>query len=121
MGSEPRGPVEDRSTGDYRKHFVREVGEKPSEVVVRAILSVCDAGPGEIEPLYQTIDLEALDTLVDCSTDSEPVSVTFEYDQYFVTVYGDERVTIQSAAESPLVETGRAQTGRDDGWDPVTD
>jgi hypothetical protein len=121
MGSEPREPVEDRSAGDYQQHFAREAGEETSEVVVRAILSVCDAGLGEIEPLYQTIDLEALDALADCSTDSEPVCVTFEYDQYFVTVYGDERVTIQSAAEGPSVDAGYAQTDPDDGWDPVTD
>lgn len=95
------GPVEDRSTGDYQQHFVSGADEKMSEVVVRAVLSVSDADPGELEPLYPTIDLEALDALVGCSTDSDPVSVTFEYDQYFVTVYGDERVTVQSAADAP--------------------
>jgi hypothetical protein len=106
-------PVEDRSTGDYQQHFVRRADEQTSQVVVRALRSVCGADVGELEPLYPTINLEALDALVDRSTESAPISVTFEYPPYLVTVYGDERVTIQSPSETFVEDAPSAPVDRD--------
>lgn len=47
-------------------------GEDPSTAVIRAISAVSDRPPSEMEPLYSTIDLEALDALFRRGRDGIP-------------------------------------------------
>ena len=64
----------------------------PSDAVVRAISVLTDTEPTTLEPLYETVDPEALDTLIrngDASTE-----LTIRYLEYRVVVRGDETVEV---------------------------
>ncbi len=54
-----------------------------SERVVRAVANHADADPLELPRLYDTVDPEALDAVVDALSDGE---VSFRYAGYAITV-----------------------------------
>lgn len=62
-----------------------------SSGIVDAIAAHADTDPLDMEPLYNVIDLEALDSLIECGTD---VRVSFEYANHTVVVDGDATVIV---------------------------
>ena len=66
-------------------------GAAPSEQVVLAVLERGDQSPTELSPLYETIDPEALDTLL---RGNGSVRMTFEYEGYEVRVQNFDRVVL---------------------------
>lgn len=78
----------------------------PSEALVIEIAEQTDEEPTALPPLYETIDPDALDALVQRT---ESANVTFEYAGHEVTVAGTQRISVHEAgsteaeeADSPL-------------------
>lgn len=76
----------------------------PSTAVVGALSTVAGAEPREIEPLYTSVDVDALDSLFGSGGHHE-VRATFTVGAYEVTLVRDEetRVRLREAAESTHV------------------
>ncbi len=68
----------------------------PSTTIVEMVADRDGVDPLRIEPLYETIDPEALDALVgpDSGSPHAPVEITFEYCEYHVVVASDGTVEI---------------------------
>ena len=64
----------------------------PSETVLRALTEAHEADYAEMEPLYENIDLDALDDLF---RGPRQGTVTFEYGEYTVIVRGDVEVSLR--------------------------
>jgi len=67
--------------------------ERTSVVIARKIASIEGDDPKELEPLYDVIDTDALDDLVH-SSDSQHVTVEFEYGEYTIRVDGPGEITV---------------------------
>ncbi|MFC7177461.1 HalOD1 output domain-containing protein [Halosegnis marinus] len=70
----------------------------PSAAVAEVLAVAADRDPTETEPLYDSIDPDALDTLVAGGTGAdgrEPTTVTFESGGFRVTVTGDGEVVVR--------------------------
>lgn len=63
----------------------------PSRTVLRAIAEAEGIPPHELEPLYEAVDLEALDHLIASGLQGE---VVFTYDEYQVVIDGNGSVTV---------------------------
>jgi len=61
--------------------------------VVEALADVTDTAPSELDPLYNTVDPEALDRLFQPDS-SDGVRVTFEYGDARVEVRGDGTILV---------------------------
>lgn len=64
----------------------------PSETVVRALTEAEGEEPTEMRPLYDVIDLEALDALF---RGPNPGTVTFDYGEHTIVVRQDAEVVIK--------------------------
>lgn len=76
----------------------------PSTGVVEAIADAADRDATTLEPMYETIDPDALDQLVRSESEREldgNVAVSFEYAGYGVTVRGDGSVVVRIDADDP--------------------
>ncbi|MDR9431077.1 MAG: HalOD1 output domain-containing protein [Natronomonas sp.] len=62
-----------------------------SERIVRTVATEADSDPVELPPLYDAIDPDALDALVDRMSNG---TVSFAYAGYEVTVRGDESIDL---------------------------
>lgn len=70
----------------------------PSNAVVEAVAIASDREPTAVEPLYESVDPDALDALVGSNgTDSEDgeASVSFEHAGHVVTVHSDGSVVVR--------------------------
>jgi hypothetical protein len=76
---------------------------RPSAAVTEHISAMTGREQTDFAPLYETIDPEALDSLVDSSDRSTPVSISFEYAGHSVTVRSDGALII----EAPSAKIGR--------------
>lgn len=91
--------VQSDGGGDYATTF--EADESPSAAVVRALATMQDVDPLELEELYTHIDPDALDALFD-STPPEATTdlrVSFRVDDLQVEVSGNRRVVIYTVEE----------------------
>lgn len=92
-------PVIDTEYGD-------EYGESPSEVIVEAIAAAEGVDPMELQPVYESVDLDALDDFF-CrrggAIDSEAV-LSFTIDPWNVFVRGDGRIRICDATQPTEAE-----------------
>lgn len=61
--------------------------ERPSMAVVRAISAVANTPSEELEPLHETVDPDALDTVFEADNE---MYVAFQYDKYQVEIDDDE-------------------------------
>ena len=68
-----------------------------SERVVGTVADAEDAEPTELSPLYEAIDPDALDSLVEGSDDD--LCIDFECCGYDITVKGEETVELTSASD----------------------
>jgi len=73
--------------------YVGSFDERPASIAVtEALASIRHCDPIELEPLYHSIDPEALDAIVD-SGDSD-LRATFRIDGFEITVTGHGRLEI---------------------------
>lgn len=67
----------------------------PSQAIVERVAALEEIDHTELDPLYEAIDPDALDTLVETTGRSDsPLQVEFTYHGYEVTVTGDEVVHV---------------------------
>lgn len=65
--------------------------------VVEAIADARDVDPTEVEtPLYEAVDTDALNRVFR-STDSETLTLEFEYEGAAISVHGDGRIDVDDA------------------------
>lgn len=76
--------------------------ESPTEGVVQALATAAGASPLELDPLYNTLDPEALDTLFSPSPSGGRSGeyIVFEYEGYEVTFFSEGRVTVAPGSAS---------------------
>jgi len=67
--------------------------------VVKAVAAVANREPLDLRPLYEAIDVDALDDLIANSDDSE-LCVCFDFEGYPVTVHSSGRVEVNLSNES---------------------
>lgn len=73
-------------------------GANVSEAIVNAVAKFAGVDPLEMEPIYDGIDPDALDTLFDSRTDgthrSGGLNVEFRLDGYAVALSSDRRIRV---------------------------
>lgn len=68
--------------------------ERTATVLIDAVAQLRDVSATELEPLYDTIDPEALDSLCrDVETETD-LQISFQYEEYAVTVFGSGRIRL---------------------------
>lgn len=73
--------------------------EAVSAAVVEALASATDSGPMDLDPLYDHVDLEALECFLahrKRRSDAHETSATFTVDGYTVAVRGDQVMVAES-------------------------
>lgn len=79
-------------------HYAIDSDQLPTEAVIQAVADASDRTPMEtIEdapPLYESVDPDALDTLLASDRSTGLTSVRFAYDGYVVTVDNTGAVTV---------------------------
>ena len=96
------GRPADRRSADSTSGTVRTTYDwsstTPSTGVIETIAVASDRKPTDIEPLYDTLDPDALDTLIRSSRNDsvgEGTSVRFEFAGHDVTVQSDGTVSVR--------------------------
>lgn len=67
----------------------------PSGAVVRAVATAADRDPAAIDPLYNHVDPDAIEALVESTAATDALELTFQFDAHRVTIHGDGRVVVQ--------------------------
>ncbi|WP_169330930.1 HalOD1 output domain-containing protein [Natronococcus occultus] len=67
--------------------------ETPTTSVVRAVAELEETDITELEPLYEAIDTNALNVLLDAP--GTQIEVTFEYGEYLITVTNGGELTVE--------------------------
>lgn len=80
----------------YDTQYDMESAVTPTEAVVEALTAVENVGPQELDPLYETIDGEALDRLFAHAdeTGESPAILSFTVDGWNVFVSGDGQIRV---------------------------
>lgn len=68
----------------------------PTAAIVEAVASVDGSPQTALDPLYGTIDPDALTELVDGNDNSGDIEISFLFESYRVTVCGDGTVIVVS-------------------------
>ena len=88
------------SEGAGRSEFecVFDVDESPSHGVVRAISAVKGVEPSDVDPLYDSVDPNALDAIFGGTTEirESDIRVSFRINDLEIEVSEDRRVTVRS-------------------------
>ncbi|ELY65692.1 HalOD1 output domain-containing protein [Natrinema versiforme] len=88
----------DRESGTYRAQYDRDA-TAASMAVVAAVSDVLGVDPIELDPLYNTVDTDALNELVQRrDTSHGSVDVSFTLEGYEITVFSNEVVTVSPSA-----------------------
>jgi YD repeat-containing protein len=91
----------DRSGGALR-HTYDWDATRPSTAVVELVSIAADRAPVSLEPLFGTVDPDALDTLVDHDGDARPgvdTTVSIRYAGFDVSVRWDGEVAVTPAPD----------------------
>ncbi|WP_224268279.1 HalOD1 output domain-containing protein [Haloprofundus salinisoli] len=73
----------------------------PSQAIVERIAALEEADQTELDPLYETVDPEALNALVEATERSNPsLQIQFTYNGYEVTVSSGGVVYVDEDADS---------------------
>ena len=87
---------------------LRRIDDAPSTAIVGAVASVEGASPRTLDPLYDSIDPDALDALDALVADASRLRVQSEYEGHTVTVDASGRVELRgTAAVTATADTGR--------------
>ena len=80
--------------------YVFDVDEPPSHGVVQAISAVKGVDPTEVDPLYDSLDPNALDVIFSGTTEAgeSDIRVSFRVDDLEIEVSEDRRVTVRPMA-----------------------
>jgi hypothetical protein len=76
-----------------------------STAVVCAVAGVLDDRPREIDPLYDVVDLDALDSIFE-DTERVPAVVSFGYEGFDVSVCGSGEIILERADNDEVESTG---------------
>lgn len=88
MGSSDNGVEYDPEKGVYRASY-EESADSPSIALVEAVAAIEGCDPTALDPLGDTIDVDALNTVVHHSDGTRSIEVTFPYEGYRVTIRSD--------------------------------
>lgn len=83
--------------------------ERPSEALITAVAEVADEEPMTLDPLYESIDPEALDRLFRPASDSKAPEhgvVTFAYAGYRVAITAERTGYVYPQAEIATTHNG---------------
>lgn len=85
---------DEQREASVRDHFDPDDDDAASDRVVRTVAALTDDDPVDLPPLYEVIDPEALDALVDDSA-AEECEIAFEYaeTEVYFSPGGDLHVT----------------------------
>lgn len=78
----------DSEKGVYRASY-EESTATPSITLVEVIAALEGNDPTALEPLSHTIDMDALDTVLDHANGIQSTLITFSYKRYQVTIQSD--------------------------------
>lgn len=91
------------SAGEEPRTFDLEGTASVSERVVEAVATAAAVDPLSMEPLYDSIDPDALDAVCSSGTGrgagSNDVEVTFSYLGFRVTVHAPDRITVEEGSD----------------------
>lgn len=80
--------------------------ETAAEAVIQTVAETTDTDPLELPPLYETIDPDALDALIE---DMQAGSISFTYTGREITVHSDGTVTIdEPSTGKPAPEAAKS-------------
>lgn len=82
-----------------------------AESIVVAVADVLDADPLELDPLYESVDPDALNDLLDHAADrssAADVEVTFTMERCNVAVDADRRITVTPPADQTTATAASA-------------
>lgn len=80
-------PMPADSTKDNTYTHQIDADESPSHAVVRAVSAFSDTPITELDPLYLTVDPEAMDCVLETTANGH---VSFQYNEFDVTVSAEE-------------------------------
>ncbi|WP_435178966.1 HalOD1 output domain-containing protein [Halorussus sp. AFM4] len=110
------GVTFDPETDTYHLDHDWRSDESVSAAVVRGVAAVTDTAPTDLEPLFATLDPDALDQLYR-SAAGDPgrgdCLVSFSYSDCAVTVAASGRITVRPDAEAGPVSAGVPRGLRD--------
>jgi len=87
-----------------------EDGERISVAIAQEIAAIEGVDPVKLPPLYDCIDTDALDALVQHS-DAQDLTIEFDYDAYTIRVGGTGDITVTPSER--CAEDGTTKSGRD--------
>lgn len=89
-------PRYDPETDTYHAGFDPATEESVSIRVVEVVAAVADAEPHELEPLFDSVDPDALDRIFEprAGTSLPDGEVSFAFDDYAVTVYSQGEIVV---------------------------
>jgi len=94
MGDEDQAVDTVSPTGEIRQTYDWK-STRPSMAVVETVAATTNERPTGLDTLNDTVDADALNTLIRESDATESLRVAFEYDDARVVVYGDGTVTVR--------------------------
>ena len=65
--------------------------------VAEALAAAEGVSPLELEPLYESVDMDALGRFLESTVPEDDVSVSFTHEGWAVTVYANGRVAVDEA------------------------
>ncbi|HKJ58855.1 MAG TPA: HalOD1 output domain-containing protein [Halobacteriales archaeon] len=94
------GGASDVDRGERQNPSGWERNGRPSTVVVETVAAALGRPPEELPPLQHHVDADALDALVTRRTgdDGDGVRVTFDYEEFEVTVDSHEGIQLRPAS-----------------------
>lgn len=87
----------DAASRTFTARYDRENGRPPSTTVIDTIAQATGTEPGVLEPLFETLDPDALDAVFDVdggSPSSAAGRIAFRYEGWDVRVHADGRVVV---------------------------
>lgn len=78
----------------YRARYER-CRDVPSLAVVEAVVAIEDVGPTDLHPFGDTVDTDALDSVIRSTAPDADVEVSVTYQGYRVTVRGDGHLELR--------------------------
>ncbi len=72
----------------------QDSSQRMSTVLIEAVASIRDVTATELDPLYETVDPDAIDALCDGPNTGNPLEISFQYEGCGVNVSSDGRIKL---------------------------